>query len=68
MTHPIGWDVEKSGGFGGCATPTAHTHDDRKVVSIKGLRVIRGGSLWLALPASLPLATETETESSDIAR
>ena len=49
-THPIGWDVEKSGGFDGCATPTADTHDDRKVVSIKGLRVIRGVSLWLALP------------------
>ena len=64
-THPIGWDVEKSGGFSGCATPTADTHDDRKVVSIKR---VEGDSRWepLACPASLPLATGIE--SSDTAR
>ena len=50
-THPIGWDVEKSGGFGGCATPTADTHDDRKVVSIQR---VEGDQRWepLAYPAN----------------
>ena len=49
-THPIGWDVEKSGGFSGRATPTADTHDDHKVVSIKRVAGDRGGSLRLPLP------------------